>query len=241
LEKEDVKSVIDQRKGQKHDYRFTPEVKGQLIEQFVIEVVSNRPTGGDRLTKIMKERCQLNLSAGSINSHLLKLGLSNIKDSLYEYFVESKKKILRLLRKETSSKNLEQALNSSLKAPFTIFVFRLQLLILLQHRVKYFLQICDPDFFPKMEKIINVYQKYYNNLYCFDECTGLQALERTAPRLPANDNCPEYHEPEYIRHGTVSILSILHVASGKVFTNCIPDHKSSTIVLSLKKHILHTT
>jgi hypothetical protein len=92
LEKEDVKSVIDQRKGQIQDYRFTPEVKGQLIEQFVIEAVSNRPTGGDRLTKIMKERCQLDLSVGGINSHLFKLGLPNIKDSLYEYFVDSKKK-----------------------------------------------------------------------------------------------------------------------------------------------------
>jgi transposase len=89
-----------------------------------------------------------------------------------------------------------------------------------------------------MEKIIKVYQNYYNNLFCFDECTGLQALERTAPRLPANGNLPEYHEPEYIRHGTVSILSILHVASGKVFTECIPDHKSSSVAISLKKHIL---
>jgi len=246
------------------------------------------------------------------------------------------------LRKETNSKKLEQALDSSLKAPFTTYVFRLQLLILLQHqtpiktissilgcdsktilkwkkrfdagksildkprsgrkliippevnqrlmgfycqheplpgysrwtirdaekyikthpevldctinrssihrilrskslkpyRVKYFLQISDPDFFPKMEKIINVYQKNYKNLFCLDECTGLQALERIAPRLPANGNCPEYIEPEYIRHGTVSVLSILHVATGNVFTECIPDHKSSTIALSLKKHIL---
>ena len=92
LEKEDVKSVIDQRKGQTQDYRFTPEIKGQLIEQFFIEAISNRPTGGERLAKIMKERCKLNLSAVSIKSHLLKLGLPNIKDSLYEYFVETKKK-----------------------------------------------------------------------------------------------------------------------------------------------------
>ena len=92
LEQEDVKSIIDQRQGQKKDYRFTPEVKAQLIKQFVIEAVAQHPTGGDRLAKLLKERCQLNLSPKSIHSHLLKLGLPDIKDSLYEFFTDDKKK-----------------------------------------------------------------------------------------------------------------------------------------------------
>jgi transposase len=106
------------------------------------------------------------------------------------------------------------------------------------HRNKYFLQICDPDFFPKMEKIIKVYNSSYQYLFCLDECTGLQALERVAPMLPAQDNHPEYLEPEYIRHGTVSILSILQVSTGLVSTDCIPDHTSSTLISSVKKHAL---
>lgn len=106
------------------------------------------------------------------------------------------------------------------------------------YRNKYFLQICDPDFFPKMEKIIKVYQRAYPYLFCLDECTGLQALERKAPRLPAQGDLPEYIEPEYVRHGTVSILSILQVSTGQVFTECIPDHTSSTIISSVKNHVL---
>jgi len=106
------------------------------------------------------------------------------------------------------------------------------------YRNKYFLQICDPDFFPKMEKIIKVYKSSYRYLFCLDECTGLQALERKAPSLPAKDHRPEYIEPEYVRHGTVSIVSILQVSTGHVFTECIPDHTSSTLILSVKKHIL---
>lgn len=106
------------------------------------------------------------------------------------------------------------------------------------YRNKYFLQICDPDFFPKMEKIIKVYNSSYQYLFCLDECTGLQALERVAPRLPVLDNHPEYLEPEYVRHGTVSILSILQVSTGLVFTDCIPDHTSSTVISSVRKHIL---
>jgi hypothetical protein len=106
------------------------------------------------------------------------------------------------------------------------------------YRNKYFLQICDPDFFPKMEKIIKAYQRAYPYLFCLDECTGLQALERKAPRLPAQGDLPEYIEPEYVRHGTVSILSILQVSTGQVFTDCIPDHTSSTITSSVRNHVL---
>ena len=106
------------------------------------------------------------------------------------------------------------------------------------HRNKYFMQICDPDFFPKMEKIIKAYNSLYKYLFCLDECTGLQALERKAPRLPAQNGHPQCLEPEYVRHGTVSIVSILRVSTGRVFTDCIPDHTSSTIISSVKNHAL---
>ncbi|MBW1896877.1 MAG: IS630 family transposase [Deltaproteobacteria bacterium] len=104
------------------------------------------------------------------------------------------------------------------------------------HRRKYFLQISDPFFFEKMEHIIEVYKSNYSNLFCFDECTGLQALQRIAPALPAGSGHPAYHEPEYIRHGAVSILSVLNVHKGDVFTECIPDHTSPVILSCIKKH-----
>ncbi len=104
------------------------------------------------------------------------------------------------------------------------------------YRRKYFLQICDPYFFEKMEKIIQIYKLDPEYLFCLDECTGLQALERTAPSLPADSSRPEYREFEYIRHGTVSIISILEKRTGKVYTECIPDHTSTTIITSVKKH-----
>ena len=102
---------------------------------------------------------------------------------------------------------------------------------------KYFLQISDPHFFEKMEKILQVYASNYPYLFCFDECTGLQALERVAPRLPSKGNRPEYLEPEYIRHGTVSLFSIMRVSTGDVFSECIPDHKSTTVIQVIEKHI----
>ncbi len=94
LEQEDVKGILDQRQGQRQDYRFTPEIKAELIQQFVIEAVAQHPTGGEQLAKKLKERCQFNLSARSILSHLSKLGLPSIKDSLAKHLAEFKKKSL---------------------------------------------------------------------------------------------------------------------------------------------------
>ena len=105
------------------------------------------------------------------------------------------------------------------------------------YRWKYFLHISDPYFFEKMEKIISLYLNPPKYLFCLDECTGLQVLERIAPALYAQGDKPELREFEYKRHGTVSVFSILQVSNGKVFTDCIEDHTTITIIQSLEKHI----
>ena len=91
LEQEDVKSILDQRQGHKHDYRFTPEIKAELIQQFVLEAVANRSTGGEQLARKLQDRCQVTLSARSILNHISMLGLPNIKRSLAENLAALKK------------------------------------------------------------------------------------------------------------------------------------------------------
>ncbi len=49
-----------------------------------------------------------------------------------------------------------------------------------------------------------------------DEMTGIQALQRAAPTKPLRPGCPERREHEYIRHGTLSLLANLNVATGEV-------------------------
>ncbi len=88
-----------------------------------------------------------------------------------------------------------------------------------------------------MEKIIDLYLNPPEYLFCLDECTGLQVLERIAPKLCAEGNKPELREFEYKRHGTISVFSILQVSNGKIFTDCIEDHTTLTIIQSLQKHI----
>lgn len=91
LDQEDVESILDQRQGHKQDYRFTPKIKAELIQQFVIESVANRPTGGEQLARKLQDRCQLTLSARSILNHVSKLGLPTIKHSLTENLTALKK------------------------------------------------------------------------------------------------------------------------------------------------------
>lgn len=105
------------------------------------------------------------------------------------------------------------------------------------HRLRYFLQLSDPDFFTKMEHIIEVYATVLENLFCLDECTGIQALEQLAPVVPCGPNRREYREVEYIRHGAVSVFSVLEVSTGQVFTEVIDDHTSVTIVDVFKRHV----
>ena len=108
LEQEDVKGILDQRQGQRQDYRFTPQIKAELIQSRhggIIEAVAQHPTGGEQLAKKLEQRCQLNLSPRSILSHLSRLGLSSIKDSLPEQVAEVKKNSSNSSEKEPTKKH----------------------------------------------------------------------------------------------------------------------------------------
>jgi len=91
LAKEDVAGLLDQRHGQQQDYVFTPTIKGELIQQFVIDRVQEGKTSGEGLSKHLKERCQYALSPRSILYHLSNMGLSNIKTTLPDYLEATKK------------------------------------------------------------------------------------------------------------------------------------------------------
>ena len=91
LAEEDVAGLIDQRRGQQQDYVFTPTIKGELIQQFVIDLVRDGKMSGEGLSKHLKERCQYDLSPRSILYHLSHMGLSKIKSTLPAYLETAKK------------------------------------------------------------------------------------------------------------------------------------------------------
>jgi hypothetical protein len=75
-------SLVDKREGQKQDYRVTPEIKGELIQQFAVDVITGGPSSGTSISDQLKERCQVTIPARTVRHHLGKLGLPKIKHSL---------------------------------------------------------------------------------------------------------------------------------------------------------------
>jgi len=105
------------------------------------------------------------------------------------------------------------------------------------HLNKYFLSITDPNFFPKMQHIISLYMNPPEYLFCFDECPGIQVLQRLAPHLQTETMRRRLEEFEYIRNGTIDVFGFLRVKSGKIFAECRADHRTETFLEIMDKHI----
>lgn len=105
------------------------------------------------------------------------------------------------------------------------------------HRHKYYLQITDPAFFPKMQHIIDCYLNPPENLYCFDECTCIQALKRLTPNLPAGSNQSVYEDFEYQRNGVCDLLALLNPAKGTISAQCTDNHNRHTLCRFFRSHV----
>lgn len=105
------------------------------------------------------------------------------------------------------------------------------------HRSRYFLHITDPDFFPKMEHLIDLYKNPPRHLFFFDECPGIQVLKRLTPDLQTDNMRQRLEEFEYIRNGTLDVFAFLHHADGKVALECHADHTANTFAAVFKRHV----
>jgi len=105
------------------------------------------------------------------------------------------------------------------------------------HRRKYYLQITDPDFFPKMEHIVSRYLNPPRNLFCFDECTCIQALKRVSPNMPANTGQPVQEDFGYRRNGTTDLMAFLNPGTGEVYGECVPNHDRHTLSRVFTAHV----
>jgi len=86
------------------------------------------------------------------------------------------------------------------------------------HRIRTFTFSPDPEFETKLLDIVGLYLNPPENalVWCVDEKTGIQALDRTQPLLPLSAKKPRSWTNEYVRHGTQTLLAALEIASGKV-------------------------
>lgn len=107
------------------------------------------------------------------------------------------------------------------------------------HQSRYFLHITDPDFFPKMHHLIDLYLNPPQNLFFFDECPGIQILKRLIPDIRTDETAKTLEEFEYIRNGTMNVLAFFNYADGKVYAECKADHKTDTFLEMFEKHVSH--
>lgn len=68
--------------------------------------------------------------------------------------------------------------------------------------------------------------------------TGVQALERAAPTLPARPGRVERREYEYVRHGTLSFIVNLDVATGRVVApSCGPTRTEADFAAHIRRTV----
>src|ERR1700676_1242176 len=100
------------------------------------------------------------------------------------------------------------------------------------HRLERYLATDDPEFERKAADIIGLYLRppQHAAVFCVDEKTAIQALDRLDPVLPLSPGRAERHGFEYYRHGTLSLYAALEVKSGKVDGKTAPRHTSEEFV-----------
>jgi transposase len=100
------------------------------------------------------------------------------------------------------------------------------------HRLERYLASNDPNFEDKAADIIGLYLNapQHAAVFCVDEKTAIQALDRLDPVLPLSPGRAERHGFEYYRHGTLSLYAALDVKTGKVEGKTAKRHTSDEFI-----------
>src|SRR6266487_1199975 len=100
------------------------------------------------------------------------------------------------------------------------------------HRLERYLASDDPDFEAKAADIIGLYLEppQHAAVFCVDEKTAIQALDRLDPVLPLSPGRAERHGFEYYRHGTLSLYAALNTRTGEVVGHTAARHTSAEFV-----------
>jgi len=105
------------------------------------------------------------------------------------------------------------------------------------HRLDRYMASNDPEFEAKAADIIGLYVNppQHAAIFCVDEKTAIQALDRLDPVLPLSPGRAERHGFEYYRHGTLSLYAALNVKTGTVEGRAVQRHTSAEFVVFLEK------
>lgn len=95
----------------------------------------------------------------------------------------------------------------------------------------------DPDFEAKLVDVVGVYLDPPERavVFCFDEKTQVQALDRTQASLPMRRGRNATMTHDYKRNGTVDLFAALNVATGEVLTDTRARHTGDDVLAFFKQ------
>jgi transposase len=104
------------------------------------------------------------------------------------------------------------------------------------HRLERYMRSTDPEFETKAADVIGLYldPPQHAAVFCVDEKTAIQALDRLDPVLPLSPGRAERHGFEYHRHGTLSLYAALNTQTGEVVGHTAARHTSAEFVSFLQ-------
>jgi transposase len=95
------------------------------------------------------------------------------------------------------------------------------------HLHKHFKVSNDPHFEDKLKDVIGLYMNPPEKavVFCVDEKSSIQALDRTQPGLPMKKGRCGTLTHDYKRHGTSTLFAALNTATGEVIGECKKRHR----------------
>jgi transposase len=105
------------------------------------------------------------------------------------------------------------------------------------HRTRRFKLSNDPLFAEKLEDMVGLYLSPPTQalVFCLDEKSQIQALERTQPGLPLRTGRCRTQTHDYKRHGTTTLFAALNTLDGTVLGRCAPRHRHQEWLAFLKE------
>lgn len=96
------------------------------------------------------------------------------------------------------------------------------------HRSETFKLSNDPLLIEKVRDIVGLYMNPPDHavVFCVDEKSQIQALDRTQPLLPMRPGQVERRTHDYTRHGTTTLFAALNVKTAKLVTTFHRRHRS---------------
>jgi len=109
------------------------------------------------------------------------------------------------------------------------------------HRLERYMASDDPEFEAKAADVLGLYLNppAHAAVFCVDEKTAIQALDRLDPVLPLSPGRLERHGFEYYRHGTLSLYAAFNTKTGEVLGKTTARHTSAEFVAFLADICTH--